>query len=323
MATEKAGKSAGASPRKNRRPGAPRKGRKVPVPKLFIGFIVLVFVAAGSFIYVMKHRQTAENAAHPRLTHYVLDDSIILSQADKNAMEARLGLLDRQGRAQAIVVAVPQLRSGVIAQDALEIARRYRVGHAGRDDGVVLFIAANDRKARIEVGYGLEGTLTDAQSRLIIGSAIEPSLSQGDVSGAARRGVEALAAALNSEPAASGELDASQSLGQQSASAPEPVASSEATEMPVGEPLGIGWLLGVGLFMLVFALVIVGFVQVIVLAIPGMEERIGRSKRWGWFARVRIIGGSSGGDDNDRGSSSSSTSNIDSGGSFGGGGANN
>jgi len=133
--------------------------------------------------------------------------------------------------------------------------------------------------------------LTDAQSRLIIANQIEPFLEKGDFAAAARHGVEAILALVH----------------------PAPFAE------PVVEKPGLGWLLGVGLFMLIPVLIVIGIIQAILLAIPAARRRIAGSKRWGWFARVRILGGQSGGGS---GSTSSSSGSIGGGGSFGGGGAN-
>ncbi len=110
----------------------------------------------------------------------------------------------------------------------------------------MLLIAVQEKKARIEVGYGLEGVLTDAQSRLIIANDVEPYLAKDDVAGAARHGLDAILAVVH----------------------PAPFAE------PVVEKPGLGWLLGVGLFMLILALIVIGILQAILLAIPAARRRI-------------------------------------------------
>jgi uncharacterized protein len=270
------------------------KRAKGPNPKIVFGLAILFFVVAIVFVRYEKRQQSAYDAEHPALTHYVLtDQGPALSGADNAAMEDKLAKLDKDGAAQAIVVLNYHILSGAIADDALAVARRYRVGHAGKNDGVVLLIASEEKKARIEVGYGLEGVLTDAQSRLIIADDIEPYLAKGDVAGAANHGRAAILAIVH----------------------PAPFAE------PVVEPVSVGQSLGMPLFMLIPVLIAIGILQAILLAIPSTRMRILASKRWGWFGRIRILGGSS--RDNERGTSGgSSSSGIGGGGSFGGGGAN-
>jgi uncharacterized protein len=257
-----------------------------------VGAAIQFLIAAGVFIYLAKQRQIADLADHPALTHYVLTEGDLIGPSDTAALEDKLARLDKSGAAQAIVVVDERPFSATIADEALQIARRYRIGHAGRNDGLVLLIAAQDKKARIEVGYGLEGVLTDAQARLLLANEVEPFLLKGNVGAAARHGIDAILAVVH----------------------PAPFAE------PTPEKLGIGWLLGVGLFIIVLALVVLGVLQGVILAIPGMSRRVAASRRWGWFARVRILGGQSRGDEHD--SSTSSSPGVGGGGSFGGGGAN-
>jgi uncharacterized protein len=269
------------------------KRPKGPNPKFVFGAAILIFVAAGAFVYFGRQRQDAYEAEHPRLTHYVLADGALLNRHDEVAMEEALEKLNKDGAAQMIVVAKERLESGAIADEALQIGRRYGIGHAGKNDGIVLLIAAQEKKARIEVGYGLEGVLTDAQSRLIIAHDIDPYLAKDDVGGAARHGLDAILALIH----------------------PAPFAE------PVVEKPGLGANLVVLMFMLMPVLIGIGVLQAILLAIPATRRRIAASKRWGWFARVSILGDQSGGKES-KSSSSSSASGIGGGGSFGGGGAN-
>jgi uncharacterized protein len=254
------------------------------------GFLFLILCGLG--VHYARQRQDVYYAAHPPLTDYLLNEGVALDRADKVAIEDQLKKLDADGAAQLVVALAPRVTSATIAEDALQVGRRYRIGHAGKNDGIVLLIAEQERQARIEVGYGLEGVLTDAQSRLVIADRIAPFLDKGDVGGAARHGVEAILAIVH------------------------PAAFAE----PVAEKPGLGWLLGAGLFLLIAALIGVGIIQAIFLAIPSARRRIAGSRRWGWFARVRILGGQS--RDDERGSTSASSGGIGGGGSFGGGGAN-
>jgi uncharacterized protein len=262
-------------------------------PQAVFGFAILFFVAVGVFVYVAKQRQMESAVESPKLTRYVVFDSNLIGRTDEVAMEEALAKVDTSGAAQIVVVARMRL-ARPIAEEALQFGRQYRIGHAGRNDGVILLLSAQDKQARIEVGYDLEEILTDARSRLIIANQIEPALMRGEVGTAARLGVDALIALLPARP-------------QQTEDAAEP---------------GVGWLLGVGLFMLVILLIALGILQAILLAIPPVARAVERSNRWRWIGRVRILGSSS--RDRDRDSSSGSGgSSIGGGGSFGGGGANN
>jgi uncharacterized protein len=257
------------------------------------GAALLIFAALGLFVYFGRQRQDAYQAQHPRLTHYVLADGALVNRHDEVAMEEALEKLDKDGAAQMIVVARERLESGAIADEALQIGRRYGIGHAGKNDGVVLLIAAQEKKARIEVGYGLEGVLTDARSRLIIADDIDPYLAKDDVSGAARRGVEAILALIHPAPFV----------------------------QPVVEKPAFGANIAMLLFMLIPVLIGLGVLQAILLVIPATRQSIVASKHWGWIARVRILGGQS--RDKERESAGgSSPGGIGGGGSFGGGGAN-
>lgn len=258
---------------------------------VFMGALLL-FVLVGLGVYFAKKRQMSEPPPPARLTSHVMDEANIIWPDERARMNATLEALEAAGGPQIVVATEKRIEGATIAEDALARARRWGVGAAGRNDGAVLLIAQAERKARIEVGYGLEGVLTDAASRLIIESRIAPHLAAGAWTDAARDGLDGVLAIVHPGPV-------------------EPPKPSRLYEF--------GQLAGVALFGVVIALIVVGVVQAIVLAIPGARRRIARSRRWGWFARVRILGGSR---DDDRRSSDASPSSIGGGGSFGGGGAN-
>jgi uncharacterized protein len=269
------------------------KRQKGPNPRFVLGAAVIIFVTLGVFIYFGRQRQDSYEAEHPHLTHYILADGALVNRHDEVTMEEALEKLDKDGAAQMIVVAEQRLETSAIADEALRIGRRYGIGHAGKNDGIVLLIAAQEKRARIEVGYGLEGVLTDAQSRLIIADDIEPFLVKDDVSGAARHGLDGVLALIH----------------------PAPFAEA------VVEKQGVGASLVMLMFMLIPVLIGIGILQTILLAIPATRRRIAASKRWGWFARVSILGGQSSGKERES-SSGSSSGGLGGGGSFGGGGAN-
>src|SRR5205085_5811780 len=86
-----------------------------------------------------------------------------------------------------------------IEQFANEAMHQWGVGQKGKDNGAVLFLFINDRKMRIEVGYGLEGVLTDAKSRQITSTIIKPRLKANDYDGAVEQGADAIVAVVRGE----------------------------------------------------------------------------------------------------------------------------
>ena len=254
-----------------------------------LGFLFLAATAITIWYVNSRHAAQQVNAP-PRLTSFVADDASIIDRDTRMAMEAKLAALDAEGGAQ-LVVATRFSIDRPIAEEAIRLARGWRIGRAGKDNGVLLLLVEHDRKARIEVGYGLEAVLTDAASRLIILNEIEPAMQEGDFTSAARKGMEAILATIHPQPIV----------------VPEPA------------PPGIGSKLGEALFGLVIFLVGVGVVQWIVLAFPEARKRIARSRHFGWFARWRVIGGGGGGAGGAGGSDGGGS--VGGGGSFGGGGA--
>ncbi|MCW2573622.1 MAG: hypothetical protein JWO88_3680, partial [Frankiales bacterium] len=133
-----------------------KKTQSTAVQRRIIGFGFLFLAATGILIYFANKRDDAERLAHPRLTQFVQDDTALMSRSDRMELETRLVALDRSGRAQLVVVLLARLTAPSIAEEALAFGRKYRIGHGSSNDGLVLMIAERERKARIEVGYGLE-----------------------------------------------------------------------------------------------------------------------------------------------------------------------
>jgi uncharacterized protein len=269
----------------------PRKTTSPRRAKTIFGLALLCMAALAIFIYQAKKQQVADQAgAPPRLTSFVQDSANIIDRDSRMAIEAELRAFDALGGPQ-LVVATRSSIDRAIEEEAISLARAWKIGRAGANNGVLLLFVEHDRKARIEVGYGLEGELTDARTRLIIANDIEPAMRSGDFTLAAQKGVSAILAVLHPGP----------------------------LERAPQQTMGIGTLIGIGFFMLIATLVVIGVIQAILLAIPNVKARIARSPWFGWFARVRIIGGTSRGDDERR--STSSSASVGNGGSFGGGGS--
>ena len=132
----------------------------------------------------------------PRLSGRVVDEANLLSPEVERSLTARLQALEESTGRQMVVATIPDLQGYPIEDYGYQLGRTWGIGDAKRDDGVLLIIAPNDRKVRIEVGYGLEPILTDSLSSVIIQSRILPAFRAGDMEGGIVAGAEAVAAQL-------------------------------------------------------------------------------------------------------------------------------
>jgi len=137
----------------------------------------------------------------PPATSHVIDQTGSLDAAQSGALETRLAAFEREHGAQVVVLIVPTTAPETIEQFGIRVADQWRLGRQGVDDGVIVLVALKDRAARIEVGYGLEGVLTDAASHRILSETMVPKLRGGDVAGDVSDGVERLLSTLGASPA--------------------------------------------------------------------------------------------------------------------------
>lgn len=143
--------------------------------------------------------------AVPALTGRVVDTADMLSPATEAALTARLAALEDSTTAQVVVLTVPSLGDAVLEEYATMVFRRWQLGQADADNGVLLLISRDDRQLRIEVGYGLEGSLTDARAGVIIRDEIVPRFRDRDFDAGTIAGVDAIIGSLDGtyvEPAA-------------------------------------------------------------------------------------------------------------------------
>ena len=135
----------------------------------------------------------------PPLTGRVVDQAGIMSAASRSDIEAKSKELEDKSGIQLVVATVKSLQGSDIETYANELFRFWKLGEAKKNNGVLLLVAPAEHKVRIEVGYGLEGTLTDALSSVIISSAIVPRFKANDYSGGIQRGVEGIIAVLTTD----------------------------------------------------------------------------------------------------------------------------
>ena len=138
--------------------------------------------------------------AVPDLSRRVTDLSGTLSAQQISALENKLAAFEAQKGSQIVVLIVPTLEGEDIAQFGIRVADKWKIGRTKVDDGVILIVAKNDRKLRIEVGYGLEGVIPDAIAKRVIAETITPYFKAGDFYGGITAGVEQLTKLISGEP---------------------------------------------------------------------------------------------------------------------------
>ena len=140
------------------------------------------------------------DVAVPPLTGQVVDQTGTLSSADIAALTRKLKDFEATKGSQIAVLIVPTTAPEAIEQYSIRVAEAWKIGRRKVDDGVILLVAKDDHKLRIETGYGLEGALTDVAARRIIDEIITPKFRTGDFAGGISAGVDRIIAVVNGEP---------------------------------------------------------------------------------------------------------------------------
>jgi uncharacterized protein len=144
----------------------------------------------------MLHAATAI----PKLARHVTDLTGTLSAAQVDQLDAQLVALEKAKGAQLVVLMIDSTGEQPIEEYSLAVAEANKIGRKGTDDGVLLLVAKNDRRVRIEVGYGLEGAIPDAANARIIREYIAPKFRTGDYFGGIHDAVGALTQLIDGEP---------------------------------------------------------------------------------------------------------------------------
>ncbi len=139
------------------------------------------------------------DVAVPALRARVTDLTATLDVEQKSTLEKTLAAFEAKKGAQIAVLMVPTTEPETVEQYAVRVEEVWKLGRKGVDDVVLLVIAKNDRKLRIEVGYGLEGALTDAVAKRIIADDIVPRFKQGDFYGGVTAGVDRITRVIDGE----------------------------------------------------------------------------------------------------------------------------
>ncbi|HLH88252.1 MAG TPA: TPM domain-containing protein [Xanthobacteraceae bacterium] len=139
----------------------------------------------------------------PQLTGRVVDEAGVLDAPVRASIETDLADLEAKTTDQLVVVTVRSLQGHTIEDYGVRLGRQWQIGRKDKNNGALLIVAPQERKVRIEVGYGLEGVLTDAATKLIIENTIIPRFRANDISGGVTRGVDEIIRLLDGDAATS------------------------------------------------------------------------------------------------------------------------
>lgn len=156
---------------------------KRALPRLVVCGLACLLLAIGS-------AQAA--LTFPPLTGRVVDNAHILSAQTQHQLTALLAQEEKQTGNQIVVATLPSLQGTTLEQYGYQLGRAWGIGQKGKNNGALLIVVPSEHKVRIEVGYGLEGQITDAQSRVIIDEFMLPAFRRGDYDSGVTAGVQAI-----------------------------------------------------------------------------------------------------------------------------------
>jgi uncharacterized protein len=266
------------------------------------------------------------DVAVPPLTGRVVDQTGTLSADDIATLTQTLRGLELRKGSQVAVLIVPTTEPETIEQYSIRVAEAWKIGRKKVDDGALLVVAKNDRKLRIEVGYGLEGALTDVTARRVIDEIITPKFKSGDFAGGISAGVDRIIGVVDGEPLPAPEPQQSFGGSDRFDLMFNPLiifgifVGGAILRTVLGRLIGsvaAGGAVGVLAWFLIGSLVFSVISALVAFAFTMFAESTASSngRSGGWSGGGSSWGGSSGGSSSDSGGFSGG------GGSFGGGGA--
>ena len=161
--------------------------------------LVLGLLLLGPSDETQEPQKIASQLNFPALTGKVVDQAGVLSQAVKDELEAMLATHENNTTNQVVVVTLKTLGGVDISGYSLELGRYWGVGQKDKNNGVLLVVSLNGKQAHIEVGHGLEGTITEDFGETIIDNYIVPELTKGDVEGGIKIGAQKIVALLEGD----------------------------------------------------------------------------------------------------------------------------
>jgi uncharacterized protein len=173
--------------------------RAIASISLWRGFWLALLLSAA----LVGHGASAAEPNWPELTGRVVDEAGLLSEQQRTELNSELAQLETSSSTQLVVVTVKSLQGLEIEEYGVGLGRHWGIGQVGKNNGAMLIVAPNEREVRIEVGYGLEGILTDAITSSIIQTDILPAFRAGHMDQGIVAGTDSLLKALNGDYAPS------------------------------------------------------------------------------------------------------------------------
>lgn len=163
------------------------------------GQLIISSTIVVMLMFSITTASAADLQAIPALSSPVTDVTNTLSSAEQQALAQKLSAFAQEKGSQIAVLIVPTTQPEDIAQYSLRVAEAWQIGRDKQDDGVIILLAKNDRKMRIEVGYGLEGAIPDAIAKRIVSDVMAPYFRQGDFAGGLNAAVDQLMSLISGE----------------------------------------------------------------------------------------------------------------------------
>ena len=289
-----------------------------------LGLCVLASVLlslCAALAQAQPQEPSAPRPVFPALTGRVVDTAKLIDAATEGRLDGMLAAHEAATTDQVVVVTLPSLGGMAVEDFGYQLGRSWGIGQRGKNNGVLLIVSRDDRKLRIEVGYGLEGKLTDADAAVIINQTITPAFKRNDYAGGIEQGAAAILQRLNPPPMSDAPSDHSH---------PAPVVHQVQTVSHISETF-IGFVAVIfGGFILVMFLIFHGHrfrrkppkpETLILGAAAASTARRGRGKTSATRSSSASSSSSSRSSSSSSSSSSSRSSSRGGGGSFGGGGA--
>ena len=160
---------------------------------------IIVGFAFGIVALSLGASGQSASPSWPSLAGRVVDAANLLKPEDRVSLEQKLKAHEDKTTDQLVVATVPSLQGLTVEDYANRLFRHWQLGQKARNNGVLFLVAPTERKVRLEVGYGLEGALTDALSKVIIATAVAPRFKQNDFAGGINAGVDAVLSILTGD----------------------------------------------------------------------------------------------------------------------------
>jgi uncharacterized protein len=161
--------------------------------------MALRLLAACWLLLASGSASAADLVPLPSLTARVTDLTATLPPDRRVALEAASAAIEQAKGSQVAIVILPTTQPETIEQFGIRVAEAWKIGRRGTSDGVIIIVAKDDRKMRIEVGYGLEGAIPDAVAKRIVADVMAPRFKQGDFAGGLDEAVAALGKIIGGE----------------------------------------------------------------------------------------------------------------------------